>query len=680
MARSGTTMLRLLLDAHAELAIPSETGFGLMLTELGDRELDRDALVDRMTALPTWGDLAVSEAELRATFERVEPWSVGAGLRAYYAAYAARHGKARWGDKTPLHAEHMRPLAAALPEAFFLHLIRDGRDVAASLRGLPFAPGEGSLEEIAAAWCDTVDRARAAGAVLPRYHEIRYERLVAEPEPVLREVCALLQLPFDPAMLAAHERAAERLHEMSGIRAAGGVDGVEPERRRIFEHALGPPDARRAGRWREALTEDEVARVEAIAAPTLRSLGYPVAASEAAVVGAPAPLRVVIAAGALALPGGTESYAVTVARELQRLGHAPVLTAERLGPVAAAAERTGLPVGSADDLPDGCDAVLAHDAASTCALAARYPGARVVQVAHSDLFDHQLPVVEPGVVDAVVVLSDRIARRVAALPLDVPVVRLRHPVDTELYFALGPLRSPPRRALVVSNYLQGERRKALVEAWGAAGVECVQIGREGWTLDVVGAMSNVDIVVGKGRALLEGMSCARAAYVFDDFGGDGWVTPGTYAAIEADNVAGFATPAPRTPADLVADLDRYEPHMGWINRELIKAHHAARRHAQALVGVLRGPAAARRPPAATLDEIARLARCRWDAEQRAMHLQGEVVWMRDRTLEAEGRAAEAQAAAEAARRELASVRGLLETRRARAGLAAGRALDRVRRR
>ena len=685
MARSGTTLLRLLLDGHPQLAIPAETGFGLMLSELAGHEPTRDELLARITALPTWDDLGVEPDALRAAFDGAGRWSVSAGLRAYYTTYAARRGKPRWGDKTPLHAEHIDALAAALPEAFFVHIIRDARDVAASLRGLPFAPGDGSLEAIAAAWCDTVARARAAGARHPAaYHELRYERLVADPASELRTLCGRLELPYDDAMLTAHEQAADRLGEMAGIRAAGGVDGVPAERRRIFEQALRPPDPGRAGRWRETLTAEEVARVEAVAGPMLASLGYEVATPPAVAVaarGAERSLRVVIANAALHHPGGTETYALTVARELLRLGHEPVLTAEQLGPMAEQAKRHGLLVArSVAGLPDACDVVLAHDAMSTVALAARYPQARIVQVAHSDVFDHQLPVLEPGVVDAVVVLSDRIARRVAALPLDVPVVRLRHPIDTELYCDLGPLSPSPRRALIVSNYLKGERRRALTDAWEAAGVTCLRVGQEGWTLDVVSALGEVDIVVGKGRALLEGMSCGRAAYVFDDFGGDGWVTAGTYSAIEADNLAGFATTVPRTPADLVADLAAYDPDMGWINRELIKAHHAARRHAQALVGVLRGPAAERRPPAAILDELARLSRLRWDAEQRAMHLQGEAVWMRARTLAAEARADEARAAAEAAERELASVRRLLDTRRARAGLAAGRAIDMVRRR
>src|SRR5215218_8038746 len=101
-------MLRLQLDAHPELAIPAETGFGAVL--------GREPLLEALVALPTWPDLGL------------DPDPAFTSLRTVYRAYAARHGKRRWGDKTPGHVDYMEPLAEAVPEAHFIHLIRDGRD------------------------------------------------------------------------------------------------------------------------------------------------------------------------------------------------------------------------------------------------------------------------------------------------------------------------------------------------------------------------------------------------------------------------------------------------------------------------------------------------------------------------------------------------------------------------
>lgn len=373
---------------------------------------------------------------------------------------------------------------------------------------------------------------------------------------------------------------------------------------------------------------------------------------------------------------------MTVAHELRRLGHEPIVATEEPGAMAELAQRRGIVVSHASsDLPPSCDAVFAQDAVMAGTLAERYPGTRQVAFAHSDLFDHQLPILLPGVVSAVVVASDRVAARVHALALAAPIVRLRHPIDTEVFAPRGPIRERPRRALILSNYLDGGRRRAVTDAWEAAGVECVQIGAPTQPeLDVAPAIADADIVVAKARAALEGMSCARAVYVFDEFGADGWVTPENYASFEADNFAGQATPALRDPEEDLAD---YTPEMGWKNRELIRQHHSARRHVVELVEVLRGPGT-RHEQTTAVGEIARLARACWDAERRVLTLQHEATRLRERTIAAEWRveseAAGWQERVEEAERNAAALQALLQTRRAQAGMAAGRVLDRLRRR
>lgn len=272
--RSGTTLLRLLLDAHPELAIPSETGFGLVLAERPGGYATPGELLDRLEALPTWGDLATSRDELTALIAGLPRWDSADALRAYYRGYAAAHGKPRWGDKTPMHVEHMPVIAAAFPEARFVHIIRDGRGVLASLRGLPFAPGDGSVEAIAGYWRDVIACARSAAPTLPHYHEVRYEQLVREPEPTLRGVCEFLRLDFDPVMLDAHENVRARFNEVAAIRAAGGFDNAPAADRALYENHLRPPLAARAGAWREELSAADVDEFERIGGDTLAGLGY----------------------------------------------------------------------------------------------------------------------------------------------------------------------------------------------------------------------------------------------------------------------------------------------------------------------------------------------------------------------------------------------------------------------
>jgi hypothetical protein len=277
--RSGTTLLRLQLDAHPELAIGPETGFGLVAAGVAADGADLEAVLDALTGLDTWPDLGIDRDSARQALERAQPWSAGAGLRELYRALAAREAKSRWGDKTPDHLACMPAIAAALPEARFIHLIRDGRDVAASVSGLPFAPGDGSIEAIAADWRERIAAGRRDGAGLAHLREVRYERLVREPEPVLRELCEFLELPFHDAMLRAHERAAGVLARLPATRRVAGTTTTQAERGARHTHLHHPPDPTRAGRWREALSADEVARFEAVAGDLLRELGYPTVTS-----------------------------------------------------------------------------------------------------------------------------------------------------------------------------------------------------------------------------------------------------------------------------------------------------------------------------------------------------------------------------------------------------------------
>jgi hypothetical protein len=676
--RSGTTLLRLQLDAHPELALPAETGFGEVARRFEGSAVARDELLDALTSMPTWADLAMSRDELADLLAEVEDWDLSSGLRAFYSGYAAARGKSRYGDKTPMHATDIDVLSRVLPEARFIHIIRDGRDVAASLRGLPFAPGDGGIPAIAALWRDTIWRARRAAADLPHYTEVRYEALVTEPERVLRELCDFLELDFAPEMLLAHERAYERLAEMSSVTVnPEGVvrlqDGTE-----VVARSLRPPQPDRVGRWRSALSEHDVARFERFAGGALAQDGYQPYeqasghATSFGQVGTNQSMKVVLGRQSLAALGGSETYALTVARELERLGHDVTLAAEELGVAAAAAGARGIRVARLDEAPGECDAVIAHDLPMAVALAAKYPDARRVFVIHSDGWDLQLPPLIPGLVDAVVACSDRFAARAQALPLEAPVIRLREPIDTDAYLYTKTLPNRPSRALIVSHYLRGERRRMLVDAWENAGIECAQVGAPTELIvDLVPELARADIVVAKGRAALEGMCAACAVYLYDQYGGDGWVTPDSYPAIEADHFGGQATARPRSTADLVADLAAYNPEMGTANHELVRTHHGARHHVIELVAILRG-AHVREPDQVDVTaEVARLARAGGRAELRSAEL-----WRR--MTAAEAQAAEAETRVEEAERELGDARYLLQTKRVRAGLALGRAKDRLR--
>ena len=100
----------------------------------GSARATPESLLATITAQREWGDFGLTEEELLERFRAIEPLNAGDALRAFYEAYAERVGKPRWGEKTPIYVKSMRRIERALPEARFVHVIRDGRDVALSIR------------------------------------------------------------------------------------------------------------------------------------------------------------------------------------------------------------------------------------------------------------------------------------------------------------------------------------------------------------------------------------------------------------------------------------------------------------------------------------------------------------------------------------------------------------------
>jgi hypothetical protein len=274
VGRSGTTLLRLMLDAHPELAIPTETHFLPALIRTVEEAQDPKAALELLAAAPTWPNMGLDLAELADAFTALAPLTPAAAVRALFRLYAARQGKPRWGDKTPPYRAYMEEIARAVPEARFIHIIRDGRDVALSYQGLWFGPGD-DIAAQARFWCDEIARARDQAQRVAFYLEVKYEDLVTHPEGELDRICRFLDLPFDPAMLDYPGRAQSRLAEYVQPFGPQGAGGIAPERfLAIHDRTQTPPDAARIGRWRTEMAPADRHNYEEIAGPWLRQLGY----------------------------------------------------------------------------------------------------------------------------------------------------------------------------------------------------------------------------------------------------------------------------------------------------------------------------------------------------------------------------------------------------------------------
>jgi hypothetical protein len=277
LTRSGTTLLRMMLDAHPELTIPPETHFVPDLIKAARAEGSPEELLTAVTSNRTWGDFGLAETDLLARFQRVAPGDAGEAVRAFYEAYAERVGKPRWGDKTPAYMLSVQRIGRFLEESRFIHLIRDGRDVALSQRARAINEQPAAAEQ-AERWVKRITKAREQAGALKgaRYVETRYEDLVRDPETTLRRICTFLDLPWDGAMLSYHESAAERLGEMAGALRAEAGHAEQAAGYRIENHAptTRPPDPSKLDKWRTEMDPADVAAYERVAAPMLTELGY----------------------------------------------------------------------------------------------------------------------------------------------------------------------------------------------------------------------------------------------------------------------------------------------------------------------------------------------------------------------------------------------------------------------
>jgi hypothetical protein len=288
--------------------------------------------------------------------------------------------------------------------------------------------------------------------------------------------------------------------------------------------------------------------------------------------------------------GGTETYSVTIAEQLERLGHPTRLFAGHstsAGRELAASRGLSLTVG--DPLASGgldeVDAVIAQDAAAAYALASKGERRQLFVIHGIASFERPPQALEPA--PPVVVLNDRIASRAATLAAGHEIVRLRQPIDLERFRPGRPSRPRARRVLVFSNYLGDDRLAIVEQACAESGLELARLGiRSETSVDPGQAILDADIVVGYGRSVLEAMALGRAAYVWDRGGGDGWVTAETYGALEADGFSGAATGAVVDVERMRADFASYRPELGVLGFDLARKHHSASKHAEALVRLL----------------------------------------------------------------------------------------------
>ena len=266
--RSGTSVMRLMLSVHPRIYISRETNYidriGATLRSFGNLE-ERDNLLRLHREIGSY--LLGERWDTLPDFSELVEWTRSYGhsyssIVTFYGTWGAwREGREEllyWGDNTPRYVHSMSFLKHLFPQAKFIHMVRDPRDVVASASRLPLG-GKTPLG-IAYDWERallsglTAEASWGAQGIL----RVKYEDLVASPKETMKRICHFLEVEFHPEMLTFHDTEAAK--ELSRLR----------HHRRVSS----PLDKKAVGRYKSDLSSHLVHLIESYLSEPMRFMGY----------------------------------------------------------------------------------------------------------------------------------------------------------------------------------------------------------------------------------------------------------------------------------------------------------------------------------------------------------------------------------------------------------------------
>lgn len=266
--RSGTTLMRSMLVAGGQIAIPAETQIVHMLPV--KYHLNRGLSWEDQTRIliasfeshpnfPLWQvNLAEAYRKMLALPENER--SLARIINEVYFTYGAQAFPEAhvWGDQSPIHTFYLPYIKGVFPKARFMHLLRDGRDVVSSM---VTKHGDDYLFEAVLRWKTSLKRINRFQRELSpdQYIEVRYENLVCEPEPSLQKVCTFIGIEYTLRMLDYWKLPSTIEHKYKS-----------------FHQNLGKPVfSSSIGKWKESLNQQQQDYVIRNLADDLNKLGYP---------------------------------------------------------------------------------------------------------------------------------------------------------------------------------------------------------------------------------------------------------------------------------------------------------------------------------------------------------------------------------------------------------------------
>jgi hypothetical protein len=269
--RSGTTLLRTLLDAHPNINIPLETPFIFTLYPKykNIKYWDDKQLLELYNDLSTYLNfeyLQINKEQLRSdlfTAERTN--SFQNFVKIIYSNYSSIYKKEEitlLGDKNPLYAIYPDKLFRIFPDAKFIFLTRDYRDHIISIKKIDFEAH--SIPLLAYKWRLAAKKNLQLSKMYPKqFFHIRYEELVKHPEVQMQKICDFLGLPYSADILNFHQKK-DKMIELY----------TEEDLDKYHSSLYKPIKSDKTGIWEKQLTKHQIKMADSVVGKYAEALGY----------------------------------------------------------------------------------------------------------------------------------------------------------------------------------------------------------------------------------------------------------------------------------------------------------------------------------------------------------------------------------------------------------------------
>ena len=264
--RSGNTLLRSILSGNSDISIPPESyrlPFAIKKFHIFNNRNWEDVVSQVLKEFEDCKEFYTWKINIKDVQKRLEniensKRSLSNIFDELFCAYSEKHsaGSKIWGDKTPMNTLYLDWISTVFPHSKFIHIIRDGRDVASSYLKMERYD---NILEAANRWINSIDLAQSFGSkIKDNYMEIRYEDLVTSPKDVIKNTCDFLDINYDSKMLD-HTKQVEKL---------GDTDKSH------HSNLSKPISSESIGKWKNNLSESDQESITKLLHKHLHRLGY----------------------------------------------------------------------------------------------------------------------------------------------------------------------------------------------------------------------------------------------------------------------------------------------------------------------------------------------------------------------------------------------------------------------